>query len=68
MDDFSILSCPYVYVEATREKEWNSLHALKGIGKEGKTVTLSITYIKRSFLQNLVFASIAQSAERQSFD
>ena len=44
MDDFSVLSGPYAYVEATQEKELNSLHALKGIGKEGKTVTLSITY------------------------
>ena len=46
MGDFSFLSGPYVYEEATQGKEWNSLHALKGIGKEGKTVTLSITYIK----------------------
>ena len=46
MGDFSFLSGPQVYEEATQGKEWNSLHALKGIGKEGKTVTLSITYIE----------------------
>ena len=68
MDDFSFLSGPYVFVEVTQEKEWNSHHALKGIGKEGKTVALSITYIKCSFLQKLVIASIAQSAEQQSMD
>ena len=68
MDDFSVLSGPYACVEATQEKELNSLHALKGIGKEGKTITLSITYKKKSFLRNLVIASIAQSAERQSID
>ena len=68
MDDFSVLSCPLVYLEAKQEKEWNSLHALKGIGKEGKTVTLSITDKKRSFLEDLAIASIAQSAERQSID
>ena len=34
----------------------------------GKTVTLSITYIKWSFLPDLFIASIAQSAERQSVD
>ena len=68
MGDFSFLSGPYVYEEATQGKEWNSLHALKGIGKEGKTVTLSITYIKWSFFANLFIASIAQSAEQQSMD
>ena len=46
MDDFSVLSDSWVYLEATQEKQLNSLHALKGIGKEGKKVTLSITYIK----------------------
>ena len=66
MDDFSILSCPQVYVEATREKEWNSLHALKGIGKEGKTVTLSITYTQQSFLLFLLIISIAQLGQRQT--
>ena len=34
----------------------------------GKTVTLSITYIKWSFLPDLFIASIAQAAERQSVD
>ena len=68
MYDFSVLSGSYVHVEATQEKELNSLHALKGILKEGKKVTLSITYIKRSFLHKLAIASIAQSAEQQSMD
>ena len=66
MDDFSVLSSPYIYVEATREKEWNSLHALKGIGKEGKTVTLSITYTQQSFLPFLLIISIAQLGQRQT--
>ena len=44
MDDFSVPADPQVHVDATQEKEWNSLHALMGIGKEGKTVTLSVTY------------------------
>ena len=34
----------------------------------GKTLTLSITYIKKSFLSKFFLASIAQSAERQSWD
>ena len=33
MDDFSVLGGPYICVDATQEKEWNSLHALMGIGK-----------------------------------
>ena len=44
MDDFSVPAGPWVHVDATQEKEWNSLHVLMGIGKEEKTVTLSVTY------------------------
>ena len=44
MDDFSVLSGPYAYVEATQEKELNSLHALKGIGKGERSEIICITY------------------------
>ena len=45
MDDFSALYGAFVYVEGTREVKRNSLHAEWGIGKEEKTVKLSITFI-----------------------
>ena len=44
-DDFSVLSGPYAYVEATQEKELNSLHALKGIGKGEKSGIIHIVYL-----------------------
>ena len=49
MGDFSVLSGPYVYVEATREKEWNSLHALKGIGKGETLAIICIRYLDLVF-------------------
>ena len=59
MDDFSVLSGPYAYVEATQEKELNSLHALKGIGKEGKIVTIYATFINQSFLRASSIVALA---------
>ena len=45
MDNFSGPGGPLGYGDSTQEVEWNSLHAEWGIGKEGKTVKLSVTYI-----------------------
>ena len=42
MDDFSIPTDPYAYEDATQEKEWNFLHALKGIGKGEKSEIICI--------------------------
>ena len=45
MYDFSVLSGSYVHVEATQEKELNSLHALKGIGKKERSGVICIMYL-----------------------
>ena len=68
MDGFSLLNGSLGYVDSTQEVEWNSLHAERGIGKEGKTVIFHATFIKRSFSPNLFIPAIAQSAERPSMD
>jgi hypothetical protein len=33
MDGFSVLASTLAYVDSTKEVEWNSLHAERGIGK-----------------------------------
>ena len=50
MDDFSVPAGPYVYVDATQEKEWNSLHALMGIGKGEGLGIICIRYLFLTFL------------------
>ena len=55
MDDFSVLAGPYVYVDATQEKEWNSLYALMGIGKGEESGIICIRYLFLTFL--LIFIS-----------
>ena len=62
MDGFSLLNGSLGYVDSTQEVEWNSLHAERGIGKEGKIATIHATFIKRTFLSNSSTATIAQSA------
>ena len=52
MDDFSVLAGPYICVDATQEKEWNSLHALMGIGKGEGLGIICIRYLFLTFLQN----------------
>ena len=49
MGDFSFLSGPYGYEEATQGKEWNSLHALKGIRKEERSEIICISYLELIF-------------------
>ena len=49
MDDFSIPTYPYVYSDATQEKEWKFLHALKGIGKGEISGIICIRYLNLSF-------------------
>ena len=49
MYDFSVLSGPYVHVEATQEKELNFLHALKGIGKGERSEIICIRYLSLTF-------------------
>ena len=49
MADFSIPTDSYVYLDATQEKEWNSLHALKGIGKGERSGIICIRYLILNF-------------------
>ena len=49
MDDFSIPTDSQVFVEATQEKEWNFLHALKGIGNGERSGIFCIRYLFLSF-------------------
>ena len=49
MDDFSVLAGPYICVDATQEKEWNSLHALMGIGKGEGSGIICIKYLELTF-------------------
>ena len=49
MDDFSALYGPLGYKERTHKVTGNSLHAQRGIGKEGKMVIIHATFINQSF-------------------
>ena len=60
MDDFSVLAASYVCVDATQEKELNSLHALMGIGKgEGSGITC-IRNLDLTFCHKFLQGSVAQ--------
>ena len=49
MDNFSGPGGPLGYGDSTQEVEWNSLHAERGIGKEGKIATIHARFIKHFF-------------------
>ncbi len=51
MDNFSGPGGPLGYGDSTPKVEWNSLHAERGIGKEGKIATIHATLIKHFFCQ-----------------
>jgi hypothetical protein len=59
MDGFSVLYGSFGYGDSTQEVKWNSLHAGRGIGKEGKIVTIYATYIIQSFLPTSSIAALA---------
>ena len=59
MDDFSALYCPLGCIDSTQKVKGNSLHAQRGIGKEGKIVTIYATFINYSFLPTPSFAALA---------
>ena len=54
MDDFSIPTDSQVYLDATQEKEWNFLHALKGIGKGERLGIICIRYLQLIFSHNVI--------------
>ena len=55
MDDFSIPTDPYAYEDATQEKEWNFLHALKGIGKGERSGIISIRHLFLTFFPSYIY-------------
>ena len=54
MDDFSISTDPYVYADATQEKEMKFLHALKGIGKGERSGIICISLLSLTFTYSLI--------------
>ena len=55
MGDFSIPTDPYAYEDATQEKEWNFLHALKGIGKGERCGIICIWYLYLTFTFKVIY-------------
>ena len=55
MDDFSISTDPYVYADATQEKEMKFLHALKGIGKGERSGIICIITLNLTFSSNEIY-------------
>ena len=45
MDDFSVLAGPLGHGDSTKEVEWNSLHAERGIGKGKGSGIMHTRYI-----------------------
>ena len=66
MDDFSVLAGPYICVDATQEKEWNSLHALMGIGKGEGSGIICIRYLYLTFCHKFLQGSVAQWIRRET--
>ena len=59
MGDFSALYGPLGCIDCTQKVKGNSLRAQRGIGKEGKIVTIYGTFINQSFLPTLSIAALA---------
>ena len=66
MDDFSVLAASYVCVDATQEKELNSLHALMGIGKGIESGIICIRYLDLTFCHESLQGTVDQWIMRET--